>query len=130
MSAQDEYCFVCKRQAEELHHIIHRSSVKALINCKLNHVCLCQECHRGTFGVHGKKGNGLDKLLKLNLQEKLELLFDKECFTKEDVQATLKISDRAADSLCKLMKSDKGMFNRLEIIRTCLGGKLILENEE
>lgn len=125
MSAQDEYCEVCGKQAEELHHIVFRSQCQALINCTLNHTYLCSYHHRNSkAGVHFNKG--MDKKLKLRLQNKLELIFDKEYFTREEIQQALRISKRATDSLCKLMKSDKGIFNRLEIIRVSMGGKLIV----
>jgi hypothetical protein len=125
MSAKDEYCQVCGSQATESHHIVKRSEVKALIKCEINQAFLCTECHRGTYGVHGKEGHKLDIKLKLEMQNKLELIFDKEWFTREDIRQALKISERATDNLFKLMKSDKGMFNRLEIVRICMGGRLI-----
>lgn len=125
MSAQDEYCEVCGRPAEEEHHIVFRSQCQALINCTLNHAYLCSYHHRNSkVGVHFNKG--LDKKLKLRLQNKLELIFDKEYFTREEIQQALKISNRATDSLCKLMKCEKGIFNRLEIIRVSMGGKIIV----
>lgn len=129
MGAKEEYCEVCGAQATESHHIVKRSEVKALIKCEMNQVYLCTECHRGTYGVHGKHGHKLDKKLKLNFQNKLELIFDKELFTREEIRQALNVSERATDSLCKLMKSNKCMFNRLEIIRACLGGKTI-ESED
>lgn len=125
MVAYEEFCEVCGRAAEEEHHIVFRSQCQALINCELNHTYLCSYHHRNSkVGVHFNKD--LDKKLKLRLQNKLELIFDKEYFTREEIGQALKISKRATDSLCKLMKSEKGMFNRFEIIRVSMGGKLIV----
>lgn len=122
-------CPICGQRATELHHIIFRSQVKALINCKYNFVYLCSECHRGNRGVHTKNGSELNNKLKLMFQNKLELLFTKELLSKEDIKETLEIKDKAVDSLCKLMKSEKGMFTREDIIRTCMGGRMILQED-
>lgn len=35
-------------------------------------VYLCQECHRGTKGVHGRDGNVLNRALKADVQRKYE----------------------------------------------------------
>ena len=63
-------------------------------------------------------------------QNKLEILFSKKLLTKEDIKETLGIKDKPTDSLCKLIKSEKGMFNREDVIRTLMNGKLILREEE
>ncbi len=92
-------CMNCGQIATELHHIVFKSQVKQLENCKLM------------------------------FQNKLEFLFAKELLNKRDIQETLEIKEKATDSLCKLIKSEKGMFNREDVIRTCMGGKLIIEDE-
>lgn len=118
------YCKICgKMYGIEVHHIIKRSQCKPLEHCKLNLIGLCEEHHRGTYGVHGKQGHELDKRLRREFRDKLELLFDREHFTKEEIRQTLNISDRACESLCKLIKSNKGVFNREDIIIACMGGK-------
>lgn len=122
-------CPICGAVATELHHMVFRSQVKQLENCKLNHIYLCAECHRGTKGVHGKEGHNLDRKLKLQFQNKLEFLFAKQYLSRKDIKETLGIKDNAVDSLCKLMKQEKGMFAREDLIRTCMGGKIILEDE-
>lgn len=128
---ENKVCWVCGSSiGVELHHTIFRSQVKALQNCKLNFTYLCEKHHRGTKGVHGKDGHALDQKLKLHFQNKLEFMFTKELLSKEDIRKTLEISENATDSLCKLMKPVKGMFyQREDLIRTCLGGKLIMEDE-
>lgn len=128
---ENKVCSVCGSSNKvELHHIIFRSQVKALQHCKLNFTYLCECHHRGTRGVHGKDGHALDQKLKLHFQNKLEFMFTKELLSKEDIRDSLGIKQSAVDSLCKLMKPVKGMFyQREDLIRTCLGGKLITEDE-
>lgn len=128
MAAYEEFCEVCGKTAEEEHHIVFRSQCQALVNCKLNHSYLCSYHHRNSkVGVHFNKD--LDKKLKLRLQNKLELIFDKECFTREDIRQALKISESSTDSLCKTIKQKKGVFAREDIIRACMGGKIINQEE-
>ncbi|MDU1339811.1 MAG: hypothetical protein E6935_16580 [Clostridium butyricum] len=119
-------CTICGQRATELHHIMFRSQMKQLENCKLNFIYLCHKCHRGTNGVHGKNGHKLDKKFKLMFQNKLEILLTKEKLTREEIKETLGIKDKSIDNLCKLMKSEKGMFYREDVIRTLMNGKLIL----
>lgn len=128
MGAQDYYCEVCEKPANEEHHIVFRSQCQALVNCKLNHSYLCSYHHRNSkVGVHFNKD--LDKKLKLRLQNKLELIFDKEYFTRENIRQALKTSESSTDSLCKMIKQKKGVFAREDIIRACMGGKLINQEE-
>lgn len=122
-------CPICGQRATELHHIMFRSQVKQLENCKLNFVYLCSDCHRGTNGVHGKNGHKLDKKFKLMFQNKLEFMFAKEKLSREDIKVILEIKDKPTESLCKLIKSEKGIFNREDVIRACMGGKMILQED-
>lgn len=120
-------CPICGQRATELHHIMFKSQMKQLENCELNFIYLCPDCHRGTNGVHGKNGHKLDKKFKLMFQNKLEILFVKDKLTRTDIKDALGIKDKPTDSLCKLIKSEKGIFNREDVIRACMNGKLILE---
>ena len=126
---EGEYCKVCGKPNPEEHHIIKRSQAKFLINCKLNKVYLCAEEHRGKFGVHGKNGSKLDKALKLEMQQNLEILMDKQYFTREEVKDILQINEKNVNSLCKLIKQDKCMFARDNIIIAIMGGKKVTEEE-
>lgn len=121
----EEWC-ICGRRATESHHIMFRSQMKSLEHCKFNQVPLCQGCHRGTNGVHGRLGHVLDQELKLRFQNKLELLFGREYFSKNEVKHILEISEKATDRLLKAIQHNKG-FAREDIIRACLNGKMILE---
>ena len=117
----EKYCLICAKPFSEVHHIVFRSKASFLVNCELNKVYLCEDHHRGTKGVHTKNGHALDIKLKSDFEEKLNLLFDREYFTREEIKKTLGISDRAVYSLCKLLESHKGLYNRENIIRACLG---------
>ena len=113
-------CILCNSTYNiESHHIIHRSSAKSLIKCKINLIDLCHNCH--DFLHHDKNGHALDIQLKSDFEEKLNLLFDREYFTREEIKKTLGISDRAVYSLCKLLESHKGLFSRNDIINRCMG---------
>ena len=120
----DEFCYVCGSPNVELHHICFRSKSKQLTNAKINHVYLCPEHHRGDFGPHGKYGRELDIKLKLELQNKLEMLFDKEYLTEQDVNDVLKISNSALKSLLKPLKREKEGYERISVIRQIMGGRL------
>lgn len=111
----------------EIHHIIFRSEVKALEHCKLNHTYLCGKDHRGTFGPHGSKGAAANRKYKLEFQNKLEMLFDKAYLTKEEINEVLQISDKALNRLLKTLSLQKGKYVREEVIRCCMGGKMIIE---
>ena len=118
-------CWVCGKYGVEYHHAIRRGSVKALIHCKLNLYPLCPLHHRSSpQGIHG--GNKeLDLKLKLDFQNKLEMLFDKELLTAEEVNEVLKLSERCLTGLLKPLKKEKGIYyHRMDIIRICMGGRL------
>ncbi|MCE5221885.1 MAG: hypothetical protein LLF98_11660 [Clostridium sp.] len=120
---------VCGRAATESHHIMFKSHMKSLEHCKLNQISLCQECHRGTKGVHGRLGQALNKQLKLKFQSELQKLFKNDYYTFNEIKVCLEISEKATDRLCKTIKQKKGIFSREDIIRATMGGKLI-ESEE
>ena len=97
----NRYCKVCGNPYTELHHIMFRSEVKALEHCKLNLVNLCVEHHKGTYGVHGSKGATLNRKLKLEFQNILEELWDKQYLTREEINNVLQIDDKALNRLLK-----------------------------
>ena len=123
------YCKICGNPYVELHHVIYRSENKNLENCKLNFVYLCQEHHRGTYGPHGSKEEKLNRKLKLEFQNKLEMLFDKAHLTKEEIKEVLDISDKPLNSLLKTVERHKDKYVREEVIRACMAGKLIIEED-
>ena len=117
-------CELCKlRPVSEIHHIIYRSHCKALIKSDINLITLCQIC---PAKVHrGKESKELNHKLRLQFQNKLEILFDKEYLTKEDINDVLKISQTALKGLLKTLTVYKGnLFKREDVIRVCMGGKM------
>ncbi|WP_243149498.1 hypothetical protein [Clostridium niameyense] len=122
---QIKHCAVCGTSYKvELHHVIFKSECRALANCKHNFVYLCGEHHRGNYGPHGKQGKDFNRKLKLEFQNWLEKTFSKDRYTLEEIQKKLDISLNATRSLSKLMKIERGMFTRIEVIKACMGGKL------
>ena len=117
-------CELCKlRPASEIHHIIYRSHCKALIKSNLNLISLCQQCHAK---IHrGKESKELNKKLRLQFQNKLEILFDKEYLTEEEINDVLKISQTALKGLLKTLTVYKEWYKREDTIRACMGGKII-----
>ena len=118
-------CELCKlRPASEIHHIIYRSHCKALIKSNLNLISVCQQCHAK---IHrGKESKELNKKLRLQFQNKLEILFDKQYLTEEEINDVLKISQTALKGLLKTLTVYKGnLFKREDVIKACMGGKII-----
>jgi hypothetical protein len=109
------------------HHKIKRGQQSALIKCQKNLINLCNECHYSIH--HGKNGHALDMKLQLEFQNFLEENLLKQYFSREEIKAILKISWKETDRLCKTIKQEKGMFTRESIIRTCMGGKIISEED-
>ena len=116
-------CELCKlRPASEIHHIIYRSHCKALIKSDINLIPLCQICHAK---VHrGKESKELNHKLRLQFQNKLEILFDKEYLTEEEINDVLKISQKALKGLLKTLTVYKEGYEREDVIRACMGGKM------
>lgn len=124
MTREIHFCRECySSYGVELHHIIYRSENKNLEKCKLNHAYLCQEHHRGTYGVHGTKGAELNNKLKLEFQNTLETLFIKEYLTEEEISKSLGTSENATYRLLKTLKRYKEGYSREEVILRCMNGK-------
>lgn len=124
----ENQCSICGSYGTELHHIQFRSQMPTLRDCPLNHVHLCPQHHRdGRVGVHFNKE--LDKKLKLRFQNTLEILWDKEFLTREDVKEVLKIKDKQLDKLLKTVEFKNGGYIRESLIRVCMAGRLIIEGE-
>lgn len=117
-----ECCKICNSTYQlESHHIIFRSQSKALINCKINQVYLCHSCHQHLH--NHPKGFETDYQLKIDYQNYMEMVFDGQAFTLEEIQEVLQISYKAIYGLSKLMKLDKGKYTRESIIIALCGGE-------
>lgn len=113
----------------EKHHIIKRGQAPTLIKCPINIIELTPEQHRGTYGVHGKYGHELDQRLKLEFQNQLEIRFDKKLLSKSEINSVLQISEKALNKLLKTLKPIKGLLVREDVIRACMGGKMIIQED-
>lgn len=119
-------CHLCKcNRATQSHHVILRKECKPLEFCDMNQVRLCNECH--DYLHHDRNGYKLIKKLKLEFQNKLEFLLDKQQLTKEEVNEVLQISEKALNSLFKTIQSKGNKYTREDCIRTIMGGKVQLE---
>lgn len=117
-------CEICGRVLGEQHHIVKRSQNKAMIKAPINHIYLCAEHHRGTEGVHGREGHKLDTELKMELQQKLFKLFNEDKYSKKEVKEQLRISNKDVDMLLKVVNCKDGKYERVDIVRACMGGVL------
>ena len=120
------FCEVCGSSYVELHHVVYRSENKNLEFCKLNFVYLCPEHHRGTYGPHGSKGASLNRKLKLEFQNTLEELWDKQYLTREEIKEVLQINDKSLNRLLKRLSLQDDKYIKEDVIRAVMGGKLII----
>lgn len=75
----NEKCFVCHSYRNlENHHIFYGNGRRKKSDKYGLTVTLCAEHHRGTNGVHGKKGKKFNKELKRYAQHKFEELYSHE----------------------------------------------------
>lgn len=78
---KDDDCFNCGRKGNprnEIHHCIKGTSGRKLSEKFGLKVSLCPECHRGTYGVHGREGKDLDRWLKKIAQTSFEREYSHE----------------------------------------------------
>lgn len=120
-------CNICGTSyGVESHHIVYRSQFRQLVNCKLNQINLCYLHHRDhKQGVHFNKE--LDHKLKLEYQNKLEIQLNKPYLRREEIKEVLDIADKPLDSLLKTVERDKDKYAREDVIRACMGGRIICE---
>ena len=86
---------------------------------------LCYIHHRDHIkGVHFNKE--LDRKLKLELQNKLENLFDKDYLTKEEINKILQISEKALNRLIKTLQLHNDKYVKGDVIKVCMGGKYVV----
>lgn len=115
-------CTVCGMHGSECHHIVFRSQQKALEHCEYNMMYLCSNHHRGNSSPH--KNRKIDLEYKRNFQSKLYDMFKKDEYTREEVKEVLNISDNAITRLLKPVYSRAGVYEKEEIIRSCMGGRI------
>ncbi|MBW6410466.1 HNH endonuclease signature motif containing protein [Clostridium weizhouense] len=115
-------CEICKKKAD-IHHIVHRS--EGGFDIKLNYKYLCAYHHRGKLGPH--HCDETDIKYKLELQEKLFYLLQKDYYKFKDLADILEISNNQLKRIVRNLKLYKEGYKKLDIIVTIMGGKLYSE---
>lgn len=120
-------CEVCgSNHLVEVHHIIFRGQAPSLIKCKYNLIPLCWEHHKGNYGIHGIHGHKLDQELKKKFQDSLKLIFGTDInYSVEQIKDKLDISLEESGCLVKTLLPREGKYEGIDIIRACMGGKLV-----
>ncbi|MGG5463522.1 HNH endonuclease [Clostridium sp. B9] len=113
------------------HHVVSRKQQPALINCKLNQVDLCANCHvAAPYAIHK---NGFKELKRLKLEKQREYynIFTEDYYSKDIIKDILEIKNKEVDMLLKLITPNKnGLYEKEDIIRACMGGKLLIDLEK
>lgn len=68
----ENYCYICGKPGAEKHHIFFGTGNRKLSDEYGLFVPLCPEHHRGTYGVHGKEGEEVNRNLKQIGQREFE----------------------------------------------------------
>jgi len=80
---KNKECYVCKTIYNlHLHHIWYGTANRKVSDKNGFTVYLCQYHHEGTYGVHGKHGDKLNRELKELCQKKFEENHTREEFRK------------------------------------------------
>ncbi|MDP4146086.1 MAG: hypothetical protein Q8936_16620 [Bacillota bacterium] len=118
-------CYICEIADDtQDHHIILRKECKPLENCEMNKVRVCTRCHDY---IHKHPMGHIElKRLKMEFQNKLEIFFNKEYFSREEIKEILEIKDKPVDRLLKTLVKQKGLYEREDVIRACMGGKILI----
>lgn len=118
-----ESCGTC--YGVEKHHVVFKKQNVLMINIGLNFKYLCFEHHRGDKSPH--KNRYVDLTYKLELQNKLFELFDKEFYKEEEIREKLKTTSSTARKICKKLPLHKDGYERMELIKRLMGDKLYTE---
>lgn len=119
-------CFICGCMASSLHHIIKRSKLKGLTNCKHNMVPLCEYHH---YQLHHGSGQELEERLRREFLNYLQISFLKDYIEYKDIKEVLNISDKPLIGILKIVKQKNGKYERRSLIFELMGGYL-LDGEE
>lgn len=109
-------CEVCGKRADE-HHIVHKS--QGGMDFPLNIMYLCQEHHRGKNGPH--KNKTTDLKYKLQMQEKLGNLLNREYYREQELSTLLQMNNGKVRKLLKTIKLYKEGYRASDIIFKLMG---------
>lgn len=112
-------CEVCSRQAD-IHHIVHKN--EGGLDFPLNYKYLCPEHHRGKQGPH--RNSKIDIEYKLEMQEKLRNILNKNFYTMEELIIILELNKTRAKKFFKDLKLFKEGYKKEDIICRLMGRKI------
>lgn len=113
-------CEECGYYYTEYHHVIFRS--QGGFTAGWNEKRLCPSCHKGNSGPHRNKKSDLK--YKFEVQQKLETMLTKDYYNADELQIILTFTPSQTKKLIKALKIHKEGYNRDDIIRRCMGGKI------
>lgn len=105
------------------HHIVFRS--QGGLDYSLNLVPLTYEQHEGPGGPHHNKL--IDRILKLDLQNKLFEIFNDDGYTIDQIAQKLGKSTRYFERHFKAVPNQAGIYKPEDIVRKLMGGKLYIK---
>lgn len=111
-------CEICNAPAD-VHHIVHRSEDG--LDIELNYKYLCPYHHRGKYGPHHCRE--VDLRYKLDLQNKLYEMLEKDYYQPKELPAILKISNNMLKRLTRNLRLYKEGYKKTDIILKLMGGK-------
>ena len=115
-------CEVCGEIAD-IHHIVFRS--QGGFDIEINYKYLCPKHHRGKDGPH--RCLETDIKYKIELQDKLYNILEKEYYTARELGAILNIPSNTLKRITKNIKLYKEGYKKDDIILTLMGNKLYSE---
>ena len=122
------HCSVCGTCCQvQLHHVAFRSQAPLLKNIRLNFKYLCNEHHQGKNGPH--KNRYVDLTYKLELQDKLFELFNKDFYTEKEIQELLNTTSSTARKICKKLRLYKGGYSSKELVKRLMGDRIYTTEE-
>lgn len=114
IDGNDYECWFCGRQGYydyeakrviglEVHHCCHGTAKRALADKHGLWVYLCSDCHRGTNGVHGKRGHERD----LTLEKVAQRAWEAQKGSREEFRAIFGKSYLDDDNVAEI-SSERG----------------------
>ncbi len=109
----------CKLPGQK-HHIVFRS--QGGLDIPMNFKYLCPEHHTGKESPHGSRK--IDLQYKTEEQDKLFNLFTEEQYTTKQIAELLGHDKRRLEKRFKKVPSRAGYYDKEDIIRALMGGRL------
>ena len=116
-------CIYCDKKGEK-HHVVYKS--QGGLDIPINYVFFCEEHHRGKKGPHRNRVE--DIKLKLQMQEELMDILNKEYYTSGELERILGVKKSMLRSIPNIKISKKEFkYNRYDIIKFIMGGRFYSE---